>query len=464
MKPYFLKYQVDWINDPALSLLGEKSRRVGITYAEAYRSVRDSIRGNVKNNKTWFSSADLSASEEYIDYVSFFARGFKQSLNSAYKDLGTVIIDKDNDVTARRITFANGTEINAISSNPTAFRSKGGDIIFDEYAHHKKQDKLYAAGKPSSMRGNRFRIISTHNGEDSYFNYLISEIKKAKAEGKGAMSRWGHHKVTIDDAIKQGLVEQVLGIINRSATEKEITTYLEDAFAGMTEEAINEEFFCIPASDSSSHLLSYEMINVIERDNILDMSLEGIIGDLFMGVDVGRKKDPTCILIGEKLGEIIYTRYRQRLYNTSFDDQEAIIFSLLSHPKLRRAAFDSTGLGMQMAERAQKRFGTLKVEPIQFNVRTKEELAENTYVNVESAKVLIPRQKEMRDSLYKVRAIKTAAGNIRYEADRDEKDHADEFWSLSLMLHAAKNFSGVPRIRSAGRSIMRKTLKNYFGD
>jgi phage FluMu gp28-like protein len=453
-RPYFFPYQWKWIDNPNRKALGEKSRRVGLTYAESYRCTRDSLSGNVIKGKTWFSSADLSASEEFIDYIRFWSEYF----GAVAKFADQVVIDKENDISAHRAVFSNGCKIYAISSNPSQFRGKGGDIILDEYAHHHKQDKLFAAANPSSIQGNRVRIISTHNGESTYFNTLVKEILKGD---QGTMKNWSHFKITIEDAIKEGLIETYLNL-DHKPTEEEKAEFLYDLFSGMTQEAIDEEFYCVPTSDSNSHLLTYELINAIERDNILYAILEQCIGSLFMGVDIGRKSDPTVIMIGEELGEVIHTRHYLRLKNKTFTEQQNIIYRLLNHPKMRRAALDATGLGMQMAEQAQEKFGTFKVEPVTFNRQIKEELAEHTYITVEKCKVLIPRDKILRDALYKIRAIKTPAGNTRYEADRDEKGHADEFWSLALMLHAAKNYSGTPTIHSAGKLQTFSTMKNYF--
>ena len=36
----------------------------------------------------------------------------------------------------------------------------------------------------------------------------------------------------------------------------------------------------------------------------------------------------------------------------------------------------------------------------------------------------------------------TAAGNVRYLADRDDAGHADRFWALALALHAGSSASG----------------------
>lgn len=448
----FLQYQKEWITFPGRFGLAEKSRRTGLTYAEAYRMTRKHATGRVKGNKSWFTSADLSAAEEYIDYVGFFAK----YLNTAAKYVGEVVINKEDDITAHRVRFGNGDECNAISSNPTRFRSKGGDVTLDEFAHHKLQEKMYTAAKPSIMWGNDVRIISTHNGDDSYFNGLIKEIKKGK---DGTMKNWVLFRTTIDDAIKQGLVDTILG---HKATLEEVKEFLEDAFSGMTQEAIDEEFYCIPRSASNTHLLNYELINAVERDNILDELLANITGDLYVGMDVGRKNNPSIIWILERLGELLYTRKVIALKNIPYSQQREILYGVLSHKNFRRTCIDATGIGNQLAEEAQDQYGKLRVEPVMFTPRSKEELASHTYVMVEGKKVLIPRDKVIREDLYSVKAVTTSAGNVRYEADQTkEGGHADYFFGLALALMAAKTYSGPLIITTRGKREINRLLSSY---
>ncbi|MBX3008629.1 MAG: terminase family protein [Melioribacteraceae bacterium] len=448
----FLPYQKKWITNPAQFAICEKSRRVGITYAEAYRVTRDLSTKNVKNNKVWFSSADLSASEEFIDYVGFFAN----YLNIASKYLGEVVIDKEDDVTAHRVRFSNGCECNAISSNPTRFRSKGGDVILDEFAHHRDQEKMFTAAKPSMMWGNRVRLISTHNGDDSYFNGLLKETRKGT---EGSMKSWVPYKITIEDAIKEGLVDKVLG---HKASKEEIAKYLDDAFSGMTQESIDEEFYCIPRSSSNSHLLPYELINPIERDNIIDDTLQSITGDMYVGMDIGRRKNYSVIWIFEKLGEILYTRKIIALKKVEYSEQRKILYDVLSHPCFRRCCIDATGIGNEFAENAQKAFGQFRVEPIMFTPKVKEDLASYTYLMVEGRKVVIPREKTIRDDFYSVRAITTKSGNVRYEAAVSELgSHADYFWGFSLGLEAARSYAGPLIITSGARRYVNTILQGY---
>jgi len=109
-KIIFLKYQRDWIKNPNQFAIGEKSRRIGLTFSEAYRVTGDLSTNKVKNGKVWFSSADLSASEEFIDYVGYFAR----YLNAAAKYVGEVVIDKEDDI--RLIVYVSATATNVMQS------------------------------------------------------------------------------------------------------------------------------------------------------------------------------------------------------------------------------------------------------------------------------------------------------------------------------------------------------------
>ncbi len=449
----FLKFQADFINDENRFIIYEKSRRIGITFAAAYKATRDIAKKNVVGNKVWFSSADITVAEEFIDYVRFFAR----YINAAAEYLGEVLIDKEKDLTSRCVKFTkyNG-EINAVSSNPNNIHGKTGDFYGDEFARHKDQEEMFTACKPLSVRGARTILISTQNGEDSKFNQLIAEIKKGE---EGTMKRWHHYRVTVDDAIKDGLVEQILG---HKPTQKEIADWLEDSFSGMSQAAIDEQYFCIPRSGGSDHLLPYELINPIERDNILNESLENIQGDLYVGMDVGRKNNPSVINVDEKLGDILYTRRVDFLKNMTYRDQKKILYGYLSHPNFRRACIDATGIGNQLAEEAQQDFGALRVEPVMFTQKSKEEIASNLYILVEGRRTFVPRDRKIREHLYAVRAVRTAAGNIRYEANEDDEGgHADYFWAKGLTGLAAKTYSGPLIITSGGKRVINSMLKGY---
>ena len=96
---------------------------------------------------------------------------------------------------------------------------------------------------------------------------------------------------------------------------------------------------------------------------------------LYLGGDIARVKDFTVFWLIRAVGGVRLTVHRVALRNMPFDEQERVLYELLELPTFRRACIDNSGLGRQLIERAQKRFGAYKVEPVTFTLAIKEELA-----------------------------------------------------------------------------------------
>jgi phage FluMu gp28-like protein len=179
-------------------------------------------------------------------------------------------------------------------------------------------------------------------------------------------------------------------------------------------------------------------------------------------MDIGRKKDLTVIWILEAFERSKYTRMVKVLEKTPFHIQEEVLTNILKHKNLRRCCIDATGLGMQLAESAQRRFGQYRVEAINFTNKVKEELAYNLRTNFEDKSVFIPAEHYIREDLHSVKRVTTSAGNIRFDADSCEVNgHADRFWALALALYAAGTNAGPINIASRARRECYETTKNY---
>lgn len=440
---YFLPYQQRWLNDNSKIKIWEKSRRIGATYIQSYEDVRDCV--SKKIPAVWFSSADESAAREYIGYCEQWTKLF----NIAAKPLGNIVIDSDKDIKAFVIEFANGAKIHALSSNPKGFRSKGGKVILDEFAHHDNQDDLWTAARPCITWGFPLRILSTHNGQNCRFYKFIEQIIKGKL-------KWNLHTTPIQLAVEEGLVDKIYG---RAATGEEKQAWLEEQRANCFDEYTWLQEYCCQAIDEASAFLTYELINSCELENLYK---EELTGDIFIGMDIGRKKDLTVIWILEKLGNVCYTRLIKELEKTPFHIQEEILSNILKHRNLRRCCIDSTGLGMQLAEGVQRKFGQYRVEAITFTNKVKEELAYNLRTNFEDKTVYIPPEHQIREDLHSVKRITTTAGNIRFDVEKSEAPgHADRFWALALALHAAGSNAGPIHIATRQRRECYEITKFY---
>jgi len=158
-------------------------------------------------------------------------------------------------------------------------------------------------------------------------------------------------------------------------------------------------------------------------------------GDLYVGVDVGRKHDLTVIWVMEKIAGTFYTRKLVEMKAETFAFQEEVLDGIVRLPNVKRVCIDSTGIGMQFAERAKVRHGW-KVEAVTFTAAVKSELAFPFRAAFEDKAIRIPESKEIRADLRAIKKDTTASGNIRFTADRGTNGHADRFWAGALAVHA----------------------------
>lgn len=441
-KPYFFPYQEAWLADNSRFKIAEKSRRIGWTYAQAYEDVRDAAK-QIGAMDVWFSSADISAAKEYIRYCEMWAKLYDMAARSFEEEV--VIDEKAFKVLV--IEFANGKRINALSSNPKGFRSKGGKIVIDEYAFHENADELWKAASPSVLWGFPIRVFSSHNGKNTRFYRMV-------LESLSDTSLWSHHKVTIMDAIEQGLVERIKQL-DRVATPQEIDEFLKEckALSG-DDETFEQEFMCNPQDDKSafiSHALIFANEDALVPEPIIilgedvneihheDYSPESPIelkpkGRYFLGMDVGRKKDLTVIWILEELVGVFYTRLVLELHTMKFRHQYANLRLFL--PFMARACLDATGIGAQLAEAAVDDYGEWRVEAIQFTAPIKSEMAYGLKRAFEDRALRNPATEIVRKDIQKIKKSITASGNVRFEGERDADGHSDRFWALGLSKHA----------------------------
>jgi len=485
---YFLKYQRDYLADKSRVKTWEKSRRIGATYVQSYEDVEDCLAK--PGLSVWFSSADESAAKEYILYCEQWARIF----GAVAKDLGEIVIDKEKDIKALAIELANGSRIHALTSNPKRFRSKGGKIVLDEFAHHEDQKAMWKAARPSATWGYDIRILSTHNGVSSLFYKFIEKIKKGKLN-------WSLHTTDIYAAVKDGLADKIMG---RQLTDEERAEWLKQEEENCADDLTWQEEYCCNALDEGEAFIPYELISPCENSDILWEQPAGGIGDywlgdgifepqnpkskwahdkikifkqwflaqqpagnLFLGYDIGRRKDLSVIWIWENIYGINICRCLIVLEKMKFWVQDEVLSTCLSHPKLSRACIDETGMGLKIAEDMQDKFGEFKVEAINFAAGSvRSEMAFDLKTAFEDKTVKIPDFQEVRDDIHSMKKFTTSGNKIRIEQETTDKagkviGHADRFWGAALGLHAGKDCAGPIIITSGQARRVNELLKGY---
>ena len=218
---------------------------------------------------------------------------------------------------------------------------------------------------------------------------------------------------------------------------------------------------CVPADDDVA-FLEYDLIAACEYEQLVDWRQpEG--RELYLGVDIGRKKDLTVLWVVERLGDVLYTRHVECLANMPKPQQDAIIWPWIA--RCRRTCIDGTGLGIGCVDVARRRFGEYRVECVTFTAKVKEELAYPLRGAMQDRKLRIPYDPTIRSDLRSVTKQTTAAGNIRFTAERTPDGHADRFWALALAVHAAAAPAAPIEYQSAGRrAFVGGSLGDFGGD
>jgi len=415
-KEIFLKYQQKWIKDKSPLKIWKKARQIGFSFCATFRAVTDLVR----HKTLWIA---LSAGQRQSNELAQKAREHVEAIARIEQAArGYEFIEKEGtgafvegvEQTQSVIHFpSNKARMIFLPANPDTARGYTGNVLADEFAFHKDAKRIYAAIYPSVTRGYSIEIGSTCFGESGMFYELC--------EKENGFSK---HCTTIYDAVEQGLDADI--------------AKLRD---GCPDEDIWQQEYCCKFISDASSWITWAQIQAAESifattdlpDNFK------AIGELILGIDIGRKKDLTVIYLLEKCLGVYWTRAIVRMRAIPFAVQRKRIDWFFENLKIRRACIDSTGIGMQLAEETQTKWGIWRVEPVTFTLAVKEDLAVRTRRTYEEGTIRIPDDRELRGAVHAVRRIPTAANNFRFDADRTEAGHADEFWAQSLALLAGDN-------------------------
>lgn len=419
-----LGYQRAVVGSRARFVWANWSRQVGKSFAFSLRRI---LRGMERGRCQLLLSASERQSRELMRKVGQHCRALRLATGwSSRSWRGTSVKELE-------VTLPGNVRVIGLPANPETVRGFSGDVFLDEFAMHRDDRAIWAAIFPTILRGGgEVDVASTPKGMKNLFYEL------------GRNERFLRTTVTIFDAVRGGLDVDVEAL--RSAMGDD--------------ELFRQEFEC-EFLDEATAWLTYEQISRCEDPSLprsLDLAaLRKERGELAVGVDVGRKRDLTVMWVLERVGDRLVTRGLVELRNAPFRDQEARLREVLSVRAVRRCCVDSTGLGMQLAESAVEDFGEDRVEPVTFTASTKTELAGRLRILVESGRIRIPSEPEIRNDLHSVQRSIGSGGQVRFEADRGVAGHADRFWSAALAVRAAERSSGPMEYVSDGRLTFART-------
>ena len=403
MKEILLPYQQRWIADRAPVKVCEKSRRIGITWAEAADAALDAAGRNGAD--WWYIGYNKDMAREFIEDAAGWARRFNKTARAIEE---IAIADEDKDILAFRIRFASGNKIVALSSRPSNLRGKQGVAVIDEAAFHEHLPSLIKAALAFTMWGGRVHVISTHFGAGNAFNELIADIRAGRRP-------YSLHRITIDDALGEGLFaaikrahddkpDWVPGTAQRSRAKESAKCAYDDKteaqwraelFAEYGDDA-GEELMCIPSASSGvflpSALIESRMSKEIpvirwnvkensflergepalhkDAEDWINDSLKPVLDRIkpdqmsYFGEDFGRSGD-LSVIWPMQIGKTLMRRtpFVIELRNVPFNQQKQVLFYLVDALADRSGRFvggamDARGNGQYLAEQAALRYGS----------------------------------------------------------------------------------------------------------
>lgn len=401
LEEILLPYQLRWVRDESRFKIGMWSRQTGKSFSTAAEAV---LHCQLHPGVLWVV---LSAGERQALEWMRKAKQWAEAVNLAIADFTT---SGEAETTKAEILFANKSRIVAIPANPDTARGYSANLILDEFAIHEKPWDIWAAIYPSitnPLNGEKkLRIVSTPKGMGNKFADLWH---KNEAYSK--------HKVTIEDAVMAGLPVD-----------------LAELRAGVDDPDIWAQEYLCEFIDTTSVLLPYEVISKCEAES---KSLTPTSGATrFIGMDIGRSKDLSVILVGEQVGDQLRVIRQEILKRMPFHEQLKVLCEMGREAQVRRIAIDATGIGAMLAEEAKRALGG-KVVPVTFTHQTKNDLYSAMRRRFEERTVIIPSDRDLREDLHGVQRHVSTGGTISYRAARNEDGHSDRASALALLIHAA---------------------------
>jgi phage FluMu gp28-like protein len=380
----FLRYQAAFVMDDAPVKYCEKSRRIGITWAEAANSALISSRAGRGGSDTWYLAANEDGAKEFMMDCAFWAKEF----NVICSEVDEVVLkNEDKDVKAYQIVFASGWRVTGLTSRPTNLRGKQGRVIADEFAFHPDPEGLEKAAMALLMWGGQVVFISTHNGINSYFNVLLEQVRAGKRTGS-------IHKITLDDALRDGLYRRICLVTGERWTADKEAEWRQQLIVSYGDNA-DEELFCVPKSSGQMYLsplvvqarmyTGYQVLRIsrddefsyrseYERRDDIDIWLDSVVKPIilsfpkgyrtYFGMDFGRYSDASVIsLLVTRPNLTRYVPLIIELRNMPIRQQEQILWFIIDRlDAFGSGVMDANGNGLAISESTKHRYGDSRIQ------------------------------------------------------------------------------------------------------
>ncbi|MGE4404475.1 hypothetical protein [Pseudomonas sp.] len=476
----FLPYQQRWFDDTSQIMIAEKSRRTGLTWAEAGRNVINAAKPRRRGGcNTFYVGSKQEMALEYIAACALFARAFNELAQADVYEQTFWDEGRREEILAYMIRFPkSGFKIQALSSRPSNLRGLQGDVVIDEAAFHESLEELLKAALALTMWGNKVRLISTHNGVDNAFNSYIQDAREGRKD-------YSVHRITLDDAIAQGLYRRICYVTGQTWSPAAEQQWRDKLYKNAPNvESADEEYGCVPKKSGGAYLSRV----LIEQAMVVDHSIriyryeapagfegwtpemreaeistwceENLAPELArlsprnrhaFGEDFARRGDLT-VFTPLQIDPLLRKRvpFEVELRNLTYEAQRQIMFYICDRlPRLGGLAFDATGNGGYLAEQAALRFGAGLVDQVQLNLAWYALWMPKLKGELEAFNLQIARHQTRLDDLLSIKVEKGVPvidkGRTKDVQSQDSKArrHGDSAVSLVMAVRASFMEGGV---------------------
>lgn len=485
-------YQQRWAADRSPLKVIEKSRRTGITWAEASDNVLTAASERTAGGQNvYYIAYNQDMTIEYIQACAMWARVFNYAAGEIEEGIWESEEAADKAIKTFTIKFPSGFRIVALSSRPSNLRGRQGVIVIDEAAFHDQLKELLKAALAMLIWGGQVHVISTHNGDDNPFNELITDIRAGRRKGTV-------HRVDFQEAIADGLYQRVCMRLGKPWTPEEEATWKAGVYSFYGDGA-SEELDCIPSNGSGAWLsraliesrmsadtpvlrwqckagfeLLPDHIRTAEARDWLEAAmlphLERLPADAvsFDGEDFGRSGDLSVhVPLIQHQNLVRRVPFTVELRNVPFQQQEQVCNFLLDRlPRFTGGAFDARGNGQYLAERAVQRYGATRIQQVMLTESWYREHMPPVKAALEDGNLQdLPKD---ADTLADLRAVQLVRGvprvpDVRATGEDKGKRHGDAAVAVALAYYASRELNKGP-VHAASRPRrggMRSQLAHY---
>lgn len=459
-----LGYQKRWIADESQLKIAEKSRRTGITWAEAAdAALTASMSVEAGGEDVFYVGSTKDMAREFIDAVAMWARAYSCACEEVAEE---VFDDEGKDILVYVVNFASGLKVKALSSNPSNLRGMQGTVIIDEAAFHERLAEVLKAALALTMWGSKVRLISTHNGVENLFNQLINDSRAGK-------KRYSIHTITLDAACADGLYKRICQVKKREWSQE-----AEDEWkAGLlkdtaTQEDALEEYQCVPKNGGGAYIsrglreraacidgpvlgftgsTAFNQANESARMGEMEEWLEEhVLPELqkldprlrhSLGEDFARSGDLTVFApVASQTDTKRRVPFLVELANVPFKQQEQALYYICDRLPNRDGIFlDARGNGQYLAEQARYKYGS-EVEEVMLSVAYYRENMPRFKAAFEDDEIMLPKHEDVITDLGQIQIFRGVPGidDKRTTGSDGNKRHGDSAVAIFLGFLASK--------------------------